>query len=634
MKGLGFLTGKLARKRWTEWLVLLSLGGAWNALFIPFALRRHAAFNTGFDLAVFAQLLWTTLNGAPFFTSLIAESTNFLGYHFSPLLAVLLPLYAVWSDARMLLVAQPLVLSAGAFVLYRFARRRLGFVSALVWVLAYLLYPPLHYLALNDFHDIVLAVPLLFVAAWGALERRYRAMMVGLALAALVKEEVAFITVGFGTFVWWFQRQRRAGKWLTLGGLAWTATLFGFLMPWLSTTGRSFVFINRYSALGGSPAEIVSTLIFSPTTVLGVLAEPQKLLFLFQLLLPLGGLPLLGRSGLWLPVPVLGYLLLSNYEFHYAVEHHYTAPLIPLLFANGVVGFEWLHTRLRARQRGLAWVPPGLLLLGALVSTWLWSPLPGMRAYRPELFDVRPEHRVWADQLKALPAQAAIVADWDVLPHVVNRFLVDVRHRPPFLLIDPDRVPDYIVAHRLPPEATVAPMYPWVLAAPDGAPIRVPQFDLWAELPEGLDIWQDRGRAADVWLTPLNVPFKEGITLAGARVEQTPSRTLRVWLAWRTWAPVAERVKFTVHLVNAAGEHVAQVDKEVGDGRFPTTLWRTWVTDPLVVDVFELSSLEALSPGTYQVVVGAYVADPFRVVARLDGETWYSLGFISLGNEQ
>ena len=175
-------------------------------------------------------------------------------------------------------------------------------------------------------------------------------------------------------------------------------------------------------------------------------------------------------------------------------------------------------------------------------------------------------------------------------------------------------------------------MYPSILSASKGTSLQVPQFVLAAELPGGLDIWYDQGREADVWLEPLNVPFEGGIALAGSKVELGPSRTLRVWLAWRTWAPVEERMKFTVHLVNAAGEHVAQVDKEIKDGRFPTTLWRTWVDDPLVVDVFAFSSLETLPPGVYQVVVGAYVADPFRVVARLDGTTWYPLGVVTLGD--
>ncbi len=607
-------------------VILLVAVAAWNGLLIPLALRQHAAFRTGFDLAVFTQLLWSTSAGMPFWTSLIGESTFFLGYHFSPLLAALVPLYMIWPDARTLLVAQALILSSSALLLYRFARRRVGSVGGLLWGMAFLLYPPLHYLALNEFHAIALAVPLLMAAAATLVERRYRAAGANLALALLVKEEVALIAVAFGLAVWAVQRRWRPGMWWTAATLAWVVLLFGALMPLLSTTETSFAFMDRYSALGRTPAEAARTVLTSPATAMRLAGDREKMAFLWQMGAPLMGLPLLSPTALLLMVPTLGYLLLSNYKFHYMIQYHYTAPLIPLLFVGGVVGFE----RLMALA-GRPWVRRGVraAFLGTLVvAAWWWSPLPGARAYQPQRFRPGPEQRVWEMVLHRLPREAAVAADWEVLPHVANRRLVDVRHRPPFLLAAPERVPDYVVARQLPPGGAVAPMYPWLLAASQGEPIRVPRFEPVEDLPGGLEIWQYRGRAADVVLRPVNVPFEGGVELAGARVEHASAPVIHVWLAWRTWAPVEERITFTVHLVNSTGEHVAQVDKEVGDGRFPTFLWRTWVSDPLVVDRFPLRLPDGLEPGTYRLLVGAYVAEPFRVMARLDGEAWYPLGTV------
>ncbi|MDQ7030684.1 MAG: DUF2079 domain-containing protein [Ardenticatenia bacterium] len=602
---------------------------AWNSVFVTLALRQHAAFQTGFDLAVFTQLLWSTSNGRPFWTSLIGESTFFLGYHFSPLLVALVPLYVLWPDARTLLVAQATVLSGTSLLLYAFARRRVGGTGGLMWALAFLLYPPLHYLALNEFHAISLAVPLLMAAACSLVNFRYRAAAFNVALALLVKEEVAFIAVAFGVAVLAVQHKWRLGWWWTGAAFTWTIVLFGILMPSFSTTGTAFAFMDRYSALGRTPTEAMRTVLTSPETVVRLLGDRDKVAFLWQMSAPLVGLPLLSGTTLLLMAPTLGYLLLSNYRFHYMIQYHYTAPLIPLLFVGGVVGAQRL-ARVFGHRPQVSRVLHMVLLGGALVAAWWWSPLPGARLYVPQRFQPRPEHRVWDEALHSLPRQAAVVADWEVLPHVANRRLVDVRHRPPFLLTAPGRVPDYVIARQLPSGSAVAPLYPWLLSAPEGEPIRVPRFKPVAELPGGLMIWKDRGRTADIVLEPHNVPFEAGLLLAGSRVMWTQSGTLDVWLAWRTWAPVEERITFTVHVVNSAGKHVAQVDKEVGNGQFPTTLWRTWVTDPLVVGRFSLELPNRFPPGTYRLLVGAYVADPFRVVLRQNGDMWYPLQTITL----
>ena len=53
-----------------------------------------------------------------------APGYNLLGDHFHPLIAVLAPLYWIWDDPRMLLLAQAALFAASMVPVARFAERR------------------------------------------------------------------------------------------------------------------------------------------------------------------------------------------------------------------------------------------------------------------------------------------------------------------------------------------------------------------------------------------------------------------------------------------------------------------------------------------------------------------------------
>ena len=78
-------------------------------------------------------------------------------------------------------------------------------------ILAFLLYPPLRFTALTDFHEIHLAIPLLMASAVALVDKRLRLSIVCLVLALLAKEEVIFIAVGFGVYIALVQRRWRLG---------------------------------------------------------------------------------------------------------------------------------------------------------------------------------------------------------------------------------------------------------------------------------------------------------------------------------------------------------------------------------------------------------------------------------------
>jgi hypothetical protein len=105
---------------------------------------------------------------------------------------------------------------------------------------------------------------------------------------------------------------------------------------------------------------------------------------------------------------------------------------------------------------------------------------------------------------------------------------------------------------------------------------------------------------------------------------------LPIWLAWTAHDPLDQRLTFTLHLVDDAGEHIAQVDQEMGGGRFPATLWHVWMDTPTLVDEFQLPIAPELPPGLYRLLAGAYESGSVTPLLGPDGDAWFELATIQV----
>ncbi len=102
------------------------------------------------------------------------------------------------------------------------------------------------------------------------------------------------------------------------------------------------------------------------------------------------------------------------------------------------------------------------------------------------------------------------------------------------------------------------------------------------------------------------VRFGEHITLDGYTLstpQVQPGDILQLDLFWHTGAPLSERYKVFVHVVDQNGTLVAQTDREPGGGRLPTTNWGT--TKP-IVDRYGVLIPESTPAGVYTIKVGLY----------------------------
>jgi len=176
---------RLPSPRHLVWIGAATFAAEFSAL----SILRNRAYNTGrFDLGNFIQAIWTTSHGDLLQqTNLHGEQISRLGVHFEPILAVFAPLWLIWPSADMLLTAQAIVLALGALPVFWLARKHLGSErAALGFALAYLVYPPLQWLGVDEFHPGALGCTFLLFAFWYLDEDRLVAFAVFAVLALLM----------------------------------------------------------------------------------------------------------------------------------------------------------------------------------------------------------------------------------------------------------------------------------------------------------------------------------------------------------------------------------------------------------------------------------------------------------------
>lgn len=194
---------------------------AYAAIFIVIGFLRDAALDTrAYDLGIFSQAVWTTLQGKFLFSS-IKGNICLLGDHVSPILLFLTPFYALWEDPRTLLIIQSLAAASFVFPLVYLVRKKTGDSwIGFLFALAFFFYLPIRSSLKEDFHPEVLIEPLIFVA-FLALETRKNFLFAVMAFLIMsAKENMPGVIFFLGLYAFFVQKRRGfAFLWMTLSGI-------------------------------------------------------------------------------------------------------------------------------------------------------------------------------------------------------------------------------------------------------------------------------------------------------------------------------------------------------------------------------------------------------------------------------
>jgi uncharacterized membrane protein len=429
---------------------------AFAAGFSALAVLRHEAFNSGrFDLGNMVQVVWSTANGDPLrMTDLEGEQISRLAAHTDVLLAAFAPLWLVWPDPSLLLVAQAAVVALGALPVFWLARKHLGSARAAAgFALAYLLYPPVQWLVLDDFHAVALACPLLLFAFWFLDEDRLGAFAVTAVLAVLTKEEIGFVVAGLGLWYALARGRRREGLAIAAGGVAVSLLAILAVLPAFSDGESDFY--RRYGEVGGSPGGMLETLVTDPIRVLEVAFDGEGLGYLLRLLAPVA-LVVLAPLTLVVAVPELAINLLSSAPTQTSIHFHYTAGIVPALVAGSIFGAARVVRRRPEAATPLAGIAVGL----ALLSGWWLGPLPypGGEDLVADAWHVEEHDRVTERALALVPDDAVVSASNAPGAHLSERRRIlsfPYRQDADWIVVDETR-PSYADRAVAPVEAAAA----------------------------------------------------------------------------------------------------------------------------------------------------------------------------------
>ncbi|MBK6812306.1 MAG: DUF2079 domain-containing protein [Sandaracinaceae bacterium] len=409
----------MRRLEWAGWIPVLIFGSLG-------ALRFSTLHNQTFDLAFYARMAHGMARG-DLYDPIVGA--HVLGLHLSPILLPLGLLGLLFGQVPVLLLAQTLSTGLAAQGLARLGAQRLGSWGALTG-LVFALHPNVGHVLSYEFHPGTLALAPL-VGSLLALDRGDARAFVWATLGVLAcREDLAAITALTGLVALLQPRSpamRAAGRGVFMGSLLWLVVFVGMVAPRFAPAAGGSLDAH-FGHLGGSFGSALAAVFTQPAAVLAHLTQPDKLSYLPRVLAPLLFLPLLAPRFLLPALPVLGMLMLSQFETTTQLRSHYLTPAVPALVWAAVHGFAQVKPHWQRQV--------GVVVLGATLVTFVLAgvgPL-SLRFFAPYY---REDARTEAGRavLAVIPPDASVQAPDVLLPHLAERQTVH-RAAPPERRVD------------------------------------------------------------------------------------------------------------------------------------------------------------------------------------------------------
>jgi len=419
----------------------------YTLIFSYFTILKDYQFRTyAWDLGIFSQALWTTLhNGKLFYYTcelLINPSGSFFGIHFSPIIFLILPVYAIHPTPQTLLVVQSFILALAALPLYKLVRHVLKYkVVGIVFVFLYLLYPLLQGINWFDFH-VQSFLPLFFLSAIYFFEKQnWKTYFLFIILSLMCEEHASMIAIFIGFFAILQHKERfifalktkklKNTIFLVSIGTIVLAVLWYLMTLWVRDTffpmNPDFIYefkaAENWSVLGvQDPIKIPLYIVLYPARAVAALSYDflAKISYLLILFGPLALRPFFSLKHILPAFPWLLFALFSNYQPYYGISNQYPAYIIAFVFIasvfaivdkNGIGDLKVLERRLAA------------MLLCSLVAVILVSPLsPLVTIVYPESGLSATKHEEFIHEiLTYVPRDASIITQSNIFPHVSSR---------------------------------------------------------------------------------------------------------------------------------------------------------------------------------------------------------------------
>lgn len=487
-------------------MLILTVGVLiYGGYFLYFVLTKYAygGYN-GVDLAIFNNVMWSIVHGNGAWSSI--QGHHYFGDHFSLILYLLAPLYALWQDPRMLLIIQIVVFALTAVPVYLIVRcimrqnlevRILNLENtktvvtpdsrfqilgskyntyALAFTLAWLFNPLLHNATVFEFHTYSFAVLFLLWAVYWCLrseeeERnkvyRYRVLSVLYAgLALMTREDVALVVAMMGAVLMagggfkMKEAKQKIGLALLSSAVVWF--LFAQKIIAAYSPSEQYQFSIYYHWLRGAEISEIVRRVLSFSNINLVLAA----------LLPFLFLPLFGKAKwLLLSLPPAAAALLAVSGGSVVWQTHLIALWLPGIIVATAFGYAKAITWLEEKQLR-AWIVPACIFIGVLGSGIVMGPR--LSDSRFQIPDFR--EKIQNEIMRMIPPGASVAVSYQYQAPLSSRGEIydlryiwlgtqqyGVRHYryddPDYLVFAPEDIDSYFVQF---------PSVSWSVAAHEG----------------------------------------------------------------------------------------------------------------------------------------------------------------------
>ena len=450
---------------WGVGLLALGTGTAQAAI----GIQQYRQFRLGgYDLVIFDQAIRAYSRfGMP--VSPMKDTHNpgqvvagyghafsILGDHFSPILALVAPLYWIWDNPQVLILAEAALFACAVPFVWLFTRRALrsrapeslaleSTVAAYLVAFAFGISWELQEASAAGFHEVGFFVPLCALMLERYQARKLRQAMIVAAVLLLVKEDAGYVVAMFGLLIALgpgrTNRQRWAGTGLLVGGVAAAQLVLHLWIPALGGRSDYYWYWTRLSPTPSMKNAVVKVLLH-PSYAANVAVTPSvKVSTFWWLVVPLLLLCFFSPIVV-LAAPLVAERAFSNDPGHWGLGPHYNAFLVPILVLAAVDGGRRLRDlaarRLGERHSG-AWqvtgyVPLAWALTVAVIMAWTsWTTFPLGQALRPGGWQTTAIQRAQTAAVAMIPDGASVEADDDISTHLSSRTTVVLLDQTPHL---------------------------------------------------------------------------------------------------------------------------------------------------------------------------------------------------------
>lgn len=406
--------------RWVKGGALLLAVCSGGIIAVLTCMRYKTFCTPNFDFGLFCNMFYNMKEtGLPTVSCERDAILSHFAVHISPVYYLLLPLFWLFPSPLTLQIGQAAVLAAGVIPVVLLARHHKlsGKVTLLVAAL-YCFYPALSSGCFYDLHENCF-LPLFLLLTFLFYEKKKYLPMYLSALGVLsVKEDAAIYLLIFALFVLLSDR-----NWLHGGVLAVLSVAYFCLCAYILEQKGLGMMVNRFDNLiweeEAGLAGAIKTALVNPGYLLTQLFTTgtggwEKVVYLLQLLLPLGFLPFCAQKpSRWLLTTPLLINLLTYYVYQYDIGFQYHFGITAFLIYATVKNLPELSLPAKRNLLGIA--------VAACCCIYVFTVIPKLNAYVGYWHHGKDTYRQMEEILDTVPKEASVSASAFLIAHMADR---------------------------------------------------------------------------------------------------------------------------------------------------------------------------------------------------------------------